>query len=98
MLESVMSSMVITDSSQFGCPILFATKGFAEAVGSHRDELLGKSVFQVGASMHALQVNQYSCWTDALLTLGGTASLFAHSYVAQSGVGIEKTLYTATKL
>ena len=46
-LESVMSCMVITDSSQAGCPILFATKGFAEAVGSHRDELLGKSVFQV---------------------------------------------------
>ena len=42
-----MSCMVITDSSQAGCPILFATKGFAETVGSHRDELLGKSVFQV---------------------------------------------------
>lgn len=46
-LESVMSCMVITDSSQAGCPVLFATKGFAETVGSHRDELLGKSVFQV---------------------------------------------------
>ena len=51
-LEAVMSSMVITDSSQAGCPILFATKGFAEAVGGHREELLGKSVFQVCDTFH----------------------------------------------
>lgn len=46
-LEAAMSCMVITDSTQTACPILFATKAFAEAVGSHRDELLGKPVFQV---------------------------------------------------
>lgn len=48
-----MSSMVITDSQLPGCPILFATKGFAETVGSHREDLLGKSVFQV-ASSHSM--------------------------------------------
>ena len=46
-LDSVMSCMVITSPVQTGHPIVFATKGFAEMVGYHRDELLGKSVFQV---------------------------------------------------
>ena len=44
-----MSCMVITNPLQAGHPIVFATKGFAEAVGYHRDELLGNSIFQVRA-------------------------------------------------
>ena len=46
-LDAVMSCMVITNPLQTGHPVMFATKGFAEAVGYHREELLGRSVFQV---------------------------------------------------
>ena len=45
-----MSCMVITNPLQAGHPVVFATKGFAEAVGYHRDELLGTPVFQVYAA------------------------------------------------
>lgn len=46
-LDSVMACMVITNPLQTGHPIVFATKGFAEMVGYHREALLGKSIFQV---------------------------------------------------
>lgn len=46
-LDSVMACMVITNPLQAGHPIVFATKGFAEMVGCHREALLGKSIFQV---------------------------------------------------
>ena len=46
-LDSVMACMVITNPLQPGHPIVFATKGFAEMVGCHREALLGKSIFQV---------------------------------------------------
>ena len=49
-LDAVMSCMVITSSVQSGHPVVFATKGFAETIGYRRDELLGKSIFQVTAS------------------------------------------------
>jgi len=42
-----MCCMVITNPQQTGHPVMFATKGFAEAVGYHREELLRRSLFQV---------------------------------------------------
>ena len=50
-LDSVMSCMVITNPLQTGHPVVFATKGFAETVGYHRDELLGRSIFQVALNV-----------------------------------------------
>lgn len=59
-LDCVMSCMVITNPLQTGHPVVFATKGFAETVGYHRDELLGKSIFQV-MSMCAWTVCSAAC-------------------------------------
>lgn len=56
-LDCIMSCMVITSPLQTGHPVVFATKGFAEMVGCHREALLGKSVFQVRQALRRLSTS-----------------------------------------
>lgn len=56
-LDCIMSCMVITNPLQTGHPVVFATKGFAEMVGYHREVLLGKSVFQVREMFQTLSTS-----------------------------------------
>ena len=56
-LDCIMSCMVITNPLQTGHPVVFATKGFAEMVGYHREALLGKSVFQVREMFQTLSTS-----------------------------------------
>lgn len=61
-LDSVLCCMVITNPLQTGHPVMFATKAFAEMVGYHREDLLGRSVFQVTHKpLSAACVNLNNC-------------------------------------
>lgn len=80
-----MCCMVITNPQQTGHPVMFATKGFAEAVGHHREELLGRSLFQVlkparsyyahAAPCHVEKVFRSVCCCGWLLKLSCKANL-----------------------
>ena len=64
-----MCCMVITNPQQTGHPVMFATKGFAEAVGYHREELLGRSLFQVidtARSYYAHAAARINLWNSVL--------------------------------
>ena len=58
-LDCIMSCMVITNPLQTGHPVVFATKGFAEMVGCHREALLGKSIFQVRQTSRILSTSTW---------------------------------------
>lgn len=80
-LDCIMSCMVITSPLQTGHPVVFATKGFAEMVGCHREELLGKSIFQVRQTS---QTRPAPCCICILCVLTTPLQSGAHSNNATS--------------
>ena len=53
-IESVLSSMTISEPKLAGSPVVYASRGLAELTGYSKEDLLGRSMFKVKCRQHLL--------------------------------------------
>ena len=51
-IESVLSSMTISEPKLAGSPVVYASRGLAELTGYSKEDLLGRSMFKVQCRQH----------------------------------------------